>query len=292
MCGSDRWFAVIEAADAQAGGSGSLFRVVQCVVCGLRYTHPRPTVAAIGTFYPEQYRPHRVGRRGQRQRWWRCLPLLRKQPCQEHRVLPWQGQGRLLDFGCGGGRFLQAMQRAGWQVTGVDASAAAVQTVRQELGLPVVQGSLPHAGLTDGSFDVVTMNHSLEHVHQPVDVLRAAWRLLAPGGKVVVAVPNMDSLAFRWFGRSWFALDLPRHLTHFTPDTLRRMLEHAGFCPGPVEWIGHSAWLRASASLAGRQHAAPRWQRLLRVRPLAWTAACYSCWTHQTDAMRVSALRP
>src|SRR5262249_10576488 len=157
-----------------------------------------------------------------------------------------------LDFGCGGGSYLRRMHGAGWQVVGLDVSAAAVERVRTDLGLPALAGTLPHPLLEPAGFDVVTMWHSLEHVHDPPAVLREGRRLLVPGGRLLVAVPNIDSLAFRWFGPAWYALDLPRHLTHFTPRTLTLMLQQAGFRPGPVRMVGHSHWVRSSAKLACR----------------------------------------
>ena len=143
-------------------------------------------------------------------------------------MIPWHGRGRLLDFGCGGGAYLERMHRQGWDVTGLDVSAAAVECVRTRLGLRALLGTLPHPELKPATFDVVTMWHSLEHVHEPLEVLRAAHQLLAPGGKLLVATPNIDSLPFRWFGQAWYGLDLPRHLTHFSSRTLRRLLERAG----------------------------------------------------------------
>src|SRR5207244_3077368 len=108
----------------------------------------------------------------------------------------------------------------GWYVTGLDFSPRMVRHVRDRLGLPAIEGTLPHPALAPGSFEAITMSQSLEHVHDPLQVLRAAHDLLTPGGKVVVAVPNIGSLPFRWFGAAWFGLDVPRHLIHFEPLTL------------------------------------------------------------------------
>src|SRR5262249_34256030 len=151
---------------------------------------------------------------------WYPLTCVSGRTCVERRVLPWHGNGRLLDFGCGGGSFLERMHKQGWSRVGLDTSEAAVRSIRSELGLAAPVGTLPHPELAPESFDVITMWHALEHVHAPLDVLREAHRLLAPGGRLLVAVPNIASWPFRWFGRDWFGLDLPRHLTHFEPETL------------------------------------------------------------------------
>jgi SAM-dependent methyltransferase len=290
LCGSRRWSTVIEAADNTRGGTGLWFAVVQCQDCGLCFTNPRPSLTSIGQFYPSVYRPHR-GPRPQRSRWRLRLPASWRRPRKERHYLPWHGQGRLLDFGCGGGSFLARMHRQGWRVLGIDVSEAALERVRNELGLPALHGTFPCPQLETGSFDVVTMWHSLEHVHWPREVLREAYRLLAPGGKLIVAVPNIDSLPFRWFGSAWYGLDLPRHLTHFAPWTLQLMLEQVGFQVGPIRMVRHSDWFRSSARLSCKEGDAPRWHRLLTVKPFSRIATWYSYLTSRCDCMMVTAWR-
>src|SRR5262249_20165886 len=157
---------------------------------------------------------------------------------------------RLLDFGCGGGSYLARMHGQGWDVTGLDVTPTAVAELIAKPRLRAFAGSLPHPQLLGDTFDVITMWQSLEHVHAPLDVLREAHRLLAPSGKLIIAVPNIDSLPFRWFGQAWYGLDLPRHLTHFAPWTLRLLLHRAGFRAGKLRMVRHSSWLRSSARLA------------------------------------------
>ncbi|MDB5311816.1 MAG: ubiG 1 [Gemmataceae bacterium] len=294
LCGRTDEAIVLEAQDpVPADGDGLLFAVVRCEHCGLTYTNPRPTPKTIGRFYPADYHPHRRPRKMEQSRpprplWARVFG----RPCNERRgVLPWHGRGRLLDFGCGGGVFLKRMADQGWQVTGLDAAVGVVRRVQEELGLKALVGSLPHPDLQPCSFDVITMWHSLEHVHRPLAILREAFQLLAPGGKLVVATPNIESLPFYWFGSSWFGLDLPRHLTHFTPKTLRAMLETAGFRPGPVRMLRHGDWLRSSAKLAGARRGGG-WAKLLRWKPAAKAVAwgCYA--TGMSDCIMVVAERP
>jgi 2-polyprenyl-3-methyl-5-hydroxy-6-metoxy-1,4-benzoquinol methylase len=291
LCGSPRWSLLVEAPDCNAAGTSLWFAVVQCQQCGLCFTNPRPSHRSIGQFYPSAYRPHRFSRRHPPRPWWRRVPLLQRSGRKLGPLLPWHGQGRLLDFGCGGGTFLDRMRRLGWQVTGVDTSVAAVQRVRKELGLHALAGSLPHAALADDAFDLITMWQSLEHVHHPLLVLREAHRLLVPGGKLVVSVPNIDSLPFRWFEAAWYGLDLPRHLTHFTPATLRQMLERAGFRIDSAQQIRHSSWLRSSAELAGRRHGSAPWHRWLQTRAGSTVAAWYCYLTRQADCMQMTAVK-
>jgi SAM-dependent methyltransferase len=199
------------------------------------------------------------------------------------------GAARLLDFGCGGGRFLEQMRALGWKVTGIDICTDAVQRLREERGLAAFAGSLPHPALRPRSFEVVTMWHSLEHVHQPRQVLRAAHDLLIPGGKLIVAVPNIDSLPFDWFGPDWYGLDLPRHLTHFSPDTLRDMLQSCGFAADPPRMLRHSAWLRHSAALTNGRPTF--WTRMCRTKFGSRLLSCVHQLARQSDCILATAIR-
>ena len=141
------------------------------------------------------------------------------------------------------------------------------------------------------AFDVITMWQSLEHVHEPHEVLCEARRLLAPGGKLIIATPNIDSLPFRWFGHAWYGLDLPRHLTHFAPWTLRLMLHRAGFRVGRIRMVRHSSWLRSSAQAACREPYSNTWHRWLRKRTPSTIATWFSYLTRQCDCMTATAWR-
>src|SRR5258707_628154 len=227
LCHGRYWSPLLEAQDPHAGPDGLWFAVVQCDSCGACFTNPRPDPLTIARHYPnhqharEKHHQPRT-RIGEAFRSWR-------QPGLKPRPIAWHGEGRLLDSGCATGWSLQRMHRRGWKVVGLDAPTRAVRRIREELGLTAFAGSLPHLALEPESFDVITMWQALEHIHEPLPLLREARNLLVPGGKLIVTVPNIDSWPFRWFGRHWFGLDLPRHLTHFTPATLPQMLQRAGF---------------------------------------------------------------
>ena len=292
LCGSPDWNPWLEAPDPNAEGDGLRFQVACCSDCGLKYTNPRPAPESIGRFYTRGYRPHRrPAQIGKRLKTWYPFATLRGR-AGERRSLAWRGQGRLLDFGCGGGSYLARMTRQGWKVVGLDTSADAAQGVREELGLEVFEGTLPHPSLKPQTFDVVTMWHSLEHVHEPLKVLGAAYELLAPGGQLLVAVPNVDSWPYRLFGREWFGLDLPRHLTHFDPRSLSAMVRAAGFRVTALKMLRHADWLRSSARLARTHRPESRAARLLSRKPLARIAASICYLAGRSDCMMVLAERP
>lgn len=279
LCGRNDSELLTEATDPiPVASPGLSFAVVRCRHCRLTYTNPRPGPASIGRFYPTDYAPH-TSRENRHNRFpSRFWSWLFGRPCRERRgALPCPVPGRLLDFGCGGGSYLRRMKRLGWRITGLDVAPDVVGKVRDELGCEALVGTLPHPDLTPGSFEVVTMWQALEHVHRPLVVLRAAYELLVPGGKLVVAVPNFDSLPASWFGQNWFGLDLPRHLTHFTPTTLGGMLGAAGFRVNSLRGLVHADWLRSSAIRAERAGAGGLATRLLHWKPAARLGAwlCY-----------------
>lgn len=290
LCGGGQWTLLVEARDPTPGSAGLWFGVVQCQDCGLCFTNPRPKIESMGQFYPLDYRPHGTSpmnaRRGLSRRLGRWL-----RGKQTRQGLAWHGQGRLLDFGCGGGKFLERLHLQGWKVTGLDAAPAAVERIRNALNLPALVGTLPNPTLKNASYDVITMWQALEHVHDPMAVLREAHRLLVPGGKLLISVPNIDSLAFRWFGPAWFGLDLPRHLTHFAPWTLQLMLARAGFEVGPLRMLRRGSWLRGSARIAATMPQPARWRHWLRSRFVASLTSWYAWRTRQADCMMVTAYR-
>jgi len=138
-------------------------------------------------------------------------------------------RGRLLDVGCGRGLFLRRMRRAGWDVAGVEADAEVARAISEAHGLDVRGGDPDGWDFPDGSFDAVTFHHVLEHVSRPADLIVRARRLLRDGGLLVAAVPNRDSLQAAFGRASWFHLDVPFHLHHFTASGLTGLLERSGF---------------------------------------------------------------
>ena len=275
---------LIEAQDSIAGSEGLWFAVVQCDSCGMCYTNPRPDAATIGQFYPPGYTPHEPRPQRKSPSPWSKLKFWNR-PRLEKRAIPWHGQGRLLDFGCGNGAYLQMMQRRGWTVTGLDVSERMVEYIRNQLGLNAYVGTLPHLDLEPESFDVITMWHALEHIHEPFALLREARSLLVRGGKIVISVPNIDSWPFRWFGRNWFALELPRHLSHFMPTTLAEMMERAGFAVEPIQMVRHSDWLRYSALLACQRLQPMLWHKALTYKWLARIVGIWCYMAGQSDCI-------
>ena len=295
LCGRDEASILTEAADPiPERGPGFRFAIVRCRHCRLTYTNPRPTPESLVPFYPSFYAPHALPKKPSLSRLpSRFWSWVFGRPCPERRgLLPWPRPGRLLDFGCGGGSYLYEMAGRGWQVTGLDVSPQVVRSIQEELGFEALAGTLPHPDLAPGSFDVITMWQSLEHVHNPLSVLRAAYELLIPGGKLILAVPNFECLTAEWFGDNWYGLDLPRHLTHFTPRTLEEMLQTAGYRVTTLRGWVHADWLRSSAEQARVAGAGGLSTNLLLWKPLSKFVAWTSYLRGRADSVMAIAERP
>ena len=136
--------------------------------------------------------------------------------------------GGLLDVGCGDGTFLARMRRRGWHVAGVDFDAKAIASAKRKYGLNLRQGELRDAAFPPDSFDAITLNHVIEHVPQPLDVLVECRRLLKPQGRLIVMTPNAAGLGHERFGSYWDGLDPPRHLHIFSSANLAKCARRAG----------------------------------------------------------------
>lgn len=134
----------------------------------------------------------------------------------------------LLDVGCGNGRFLELMQKLGWQTEGVEVDKKAVEVCRDK-GLTVKLGELREQNYPDNFFDVVTLGDVIEHLPEPLAVLKECRRILKKNGFLVMITPNTKSRLHRIFKDKWFHLDPPRHLYLFSADNLKQLMEQAGF---------------------------------------------------------------
>jgi 2-polyprenyl-3-methyl-5-hydroxy-6-metoxy-1,4-benzoquinol methylase len=145
-------------------------------------------------------------------------------------VQEFQPAGRLLDIGCGLGFFLDYAGRRGYRCVGIDTSAAATRFAREELHLDAIAADFMDACFSPSeAFDVVTANHVLEHISQPVPFLEKARRLLKPGGILVSASPNFGGLLPRVLTRRWYGLQPSQHVWQFTPESYKALFQKAGF---------------------------------------------------------------
>ena len=247
---------LVDSTFAWVAGSWTMKR---CLKCGAGFLDPRPTPAAIGRAYGNYYThdgPAAWDRMTLGQRVRRCLAhgylnfrfgtRLRPASCwgilaalllpdhranlhAEMRHLPRPKPGdNLLDVGCGDGRFLDLARSAGWEVMGVETDPGAVAAARKR-GLDVRQGGVEILVPTGERFSGITLNHVIEHCHDPPALLRICQTLLKPGGWIWIETPNLESSGHWRFGPHWRGLEPPRHLVLFTFDSLERAMREAGF---------------------------------------------------------------
>lgn len=137
-------------------------------------------------------------------------------------------KGKLLDIGCGEGKFLEAMGKNGWLVFGIEPSASFEDApMKKEINLQ--QNRLTANHFENESFDVITLWQVLEHLDTPKEYLGIIRNILRKDGVLVISVPNLESLQFRFSRHKWFHLDLPRHKWYFTVPALSKLLRECHF---------------------------------------------------------------
>ncbi len=205
------------------------YSVVKCSQCGLVYVNPRPSIEDLSTCYLEDYYSEWIKEQRKRRLsiWKKRLKEIKK----------FKKAGNLLDIGSGTGLFLNIAKNDGWQVQGTEFSKYAREYAKKQFNLDIFKGELNGVDFKDNFFDVITMWHVLEHMQDPLMALKAANRVLKRDGLLVIAVPNFNNYFFKlmYFLKKGRRLPLFEknirdvHLYHFTPVTIKQMLNKAGF---------------------------------------------------------------
>ena len=234
LCESSRHRNVYVARDWHYGNKGT-FRVERCEDCTLMFLNPMFTDQELTAFYPDDYYAY--------QNHFESHPV--KETIKRLLGLTIQTRdpkfaqpGNILDVGCGSGWFLRRMRDQGWQTFGVEVSSSAVRVGREKGGLDIFCGTLPAARFQPDFFDYVRLNHSFEHIASPHETLDEIHRILKPDGKLMIGVPNLDSLNARLFGKYWWYLGVPVHPYTYAVQTLSRLLAKHRF---EVEKVTYNA---------------------------------------------------
>ncbi len=204
------------------------FEIYSCKSCNSKFTVNPPIESEIGPYYEsEQYISHSNTQKGLI---YKVYHAVRKfMFSQKYRLIEKQNTSKtVLDVGSGTGYFLNYMQSKGYQVQGIEVSDQPRNASIQNFGLRVNTPDKLIAGKIEGKFGIITMWHVLEHIYDPYAYIAAIKNLLEPGGKLVVAVPNPNSFDAQHYKSFWAGYDVPRHLWHFTPDTMEKFAKNCG----------------------------------------------------------------
>jgi len=216
LCGADRTFPI---------ATQNNYRAVKCVHCGLVYVNPRPSPEELLRMYNGYHQ-----RDGKNEHAWAKLMEGNFRETSAFLCKTFPEKGNILDIGCGYGHFVQIMKNCGWSAAGIEPSSRTIAYAKQK-GLNVMATTIDEAVFHDKSFDAVTAFYVLEHLFDPLSALNKIMKILKPGGMLVLRIPHttpiVKSLDFLGIKNNLY--DLPFHLYDFSPDTIKLMLEKAGF---------------------------------------------------------------
>jgi 2-polyprenyl-3-methyl-5-hydroxy-6-metoxy-1,4-benzoquinol methylase len=215
-----------------------MYRLRRCESCSGVWLESPPKPEEMGRHYTEDYHKAIViaGEGAATSRWKDQVKLISN----------YKPGGAILDIGCSSGGFLSTMKGSAWELYGIEMEESTAERARATTGARVFVGDAVEAPFARGSFDVITCFDVLEHVYSPRQFLTKVLQWLKPGGIFYAMMPNIDSWEAQLFGSHWFGLELPRHLTHFSPRSLRYLMSELGFeeeCvkTPPVSYMERSA---------------------------------------------------
>lgn len=227
-CGSNNIHQALSAQDYTV--SKDIFEIWHCNDCSFRFTQNIPVMEEIGKYYQSNaYVSHSDTQEGLVNKMYH---IVRNRTLQSKRKLiqffTKKKSGVLLDIGAGTGAFAHTMKVAGWDVTGLEPDVIARQNAFNKYQLHL---QLPDElyGLSANCFDTITMWHVLEHVHDLHGYIDCFKKILKADGKLIIAVPNYTSKDAATYKEYWAAYDVPRHLYHFSPASMRQLMQQYGF---------------------------------------------------------------
>lgn len=207
-------------------GRQEQYTLVRCPACAVVWLSNPPTPEYMHLHYTDAYH-NLISAAGQNSpaRW----------RDRKAALTQWKQSGALLDLGCSSGAFLESMRCDAWKLYGIEMSADGANTAEARSGAQVFVGNVADAPFPSESFDVITCFDVLEHLYEPRRVMARVAEWLKPGGIFYVLVPNVGSAESRVFGSYWHGLELPRHLFHYSPESLKFLAESVGLLQVSLE---------------------------------------------------------
>jgi SAM-dependent methyltransferase len=235
LCGESELKNIYKTHDRHYGIKGD-FSIDKCINCGLVFLNPMPSEKYLTGLYPKTYYSY--------QDLYESKLSFIKRIFNKYFIHigtldpQFTSPGKILDIGCGSGKFLYAKKNEGWQVYGVEVNENAAQLGNELEQLNIHPGDLLSSKYNDEFFDYVRSNHSFEHITNPEPILQEIHRILNKNGKLMIGVPNIDSFNARLFKKYWWYLGAPVHPFNYSVSTLSQMLEKQGFTIEKVSYNG------------------------------------------------------
>ena len=217
ICGQTGAHELLRAPD-RLHGRRDQYTLVRCEACSLVWLHNPPKPSEMHRHYTDAY-DRLISAGGENPARWGF---------RKEAITQFKNSGALLDLGCSSGSFLEFMHGESWKLFGVEMSPQAAQAAEARSGAQVFVGSVQDAKFPANSFDVITCFDVLEHLSEPRSIVNHVAQWLKPGGIFYVLVPNVESAEANVFGSYWHGLELPRHLFHYSPKSLKALAESSG----------------------------------------------------------------
>lgn len=199
------------------------FAISVCNTCSLKFTNPRPSPQNISKYYEsDSYISHTNSSKYLIDYLYKIVRNYTLQSKYKLIIHHQTQKGKIMDFGCGTGHFLNKMRKEHWEVMGIEPNEQARNYCLMN-GLPVNEGINSLA--LDSKYDTITLWHVLEHLHQPVEILQTLKNKLATNGMMYVAVPNEKSFDAEHYKECWAAYDVPRHLSHYNQQSFQKLIK-------------------------------------------------------------------
>lgn len=267
--------------------------------CGLVWLDPMPLAEELHKAYHSYYTHHAdtdhdvsFMQKLDRALYRRCNRLLARlsglatqQADSQNLFIPTETQGTLLDIGCGNGRFLKRMADQGWSVVGTDFDNDAVAYVKKTYQFEAYAGDLLDLPLSPERFDMITLQHVIEHVPDPVKLLNHCKTLLKPQGKIILVTPNIQSWGHHYYQQHWRGLEPPRHVYLYAPKTLEALTQQVGLktCDLRTTATGAEYILKHSRIIEKHSRQQPIKNHFLF--SVAWLQQYYALWKLHHDPL-------
>lgn len=236
-CNNSNFKVKFKAKDRHYGNAG-VFQCSECLNCKLVFLDPMLSNEELAQYYPKAtyYSFHETPKKNRYKDFILrilCVNFPTNDPS-------FYSAGKILDIGCGNGYSLVKFKEIGWEVAGIEPSQEAAD-IGNKMNLNIFCGTLEDAQYSDNHFDYIRANHSFEHINNPNETLVEIFRILKPGGRLFIGVPNIDGIVPKLAKSYWYYLGLPVHTFNYSPKTLSSMIEKNNLKVDKVHY--NSSWV-------------------------------------------------